>query len=426
MKIAAVVLLWSSAYCAVATAATVVPDSGSYPLSRSDWDWQLPALELANVYLEGDDLIPLWKQMASAYMLRCNLYAKLPSSGAHFSYASEHCRTSELLDALTTHFGYAWNQDARTGILWIYPGDMDIDGVLGEQIILTESAIAAPMHSGIIEPIAQAFPWGTYFTKGWSDLWRGTLDYPVSIPKANYAVREVLNRCCLWSPKQAFLVTPDNIGVQLLDVHLATSEYKTPSPGSRLFWEVEIGPLAEGERPSDEELGMALRAVEPRKRWAARSYLGMCSETENTMSRMLERLPTLALNEDAAWEVMGVANTWNMRPDKFPIGDVISGRLKELCAPEVLGRLSPEAALMVVLSTAAYTGDDNVLARLSGLKGFRIGDLLYDLVRLGNFSPAVSSALYDKQSPYYVGGKLDGLPALPRADFQKLQFKVAE
>ncbi len=364
--------------------------------------------------------------MASAYMLRCNLYAKLPSTGTKFSFQAERCRASELLDALTTHFGYAWDQDAGTGVIWIYPGDMGIDGVLGQQIELAEPVIAAPMYSGIVELIPQAFPWGSFFTKGWSDMWRATLDYPVSIPKANYAVREVLNQCCLWSPKQAFLTTPDSVGVQLLDVHLATSEYKTPSPGSKLFWEVEIGPLAEGVRPSDEELGVALRAAEPRKRWAARSYLGMCTETENTMNRMLERLPTLPLNEGTAWEVMGVAGTWNMRPDKFPIGDVISGRLKELCAPEVLHTLSPEGALMVVMSTIAYTGDDKALARISDLKSLKIDKFLYDLVRLGNFSPAVSGALYDRKSPYYLGGKIEGLPALPHVEFQKLQFNAVK
>jgi hypothetical protein len=56
----------------------------------------------------------------------------------------------------------------------------------------------------------------------------------------------------------------------------------------------------------------------------------------------------------------------------------------------------------------------------------KIDKFLYDLVRLGNFSPAVSGALYDRKSPYYLGGKIEGLPALPHVEFQKLQFNAVK
>lgn len=81
---------------------------------------------------------------------------------------------------------------------------------------------------------------------------------------------------------------------------------------------------------------------------------------------------------------------------------------------------------MVVMSTIAYTGDDKALARISDLKSLKIDKFLYDLVRLGNFSPAVSGALYDRKSPYYLGGKIEGLPALPHVEFQKLQFNAVK
>lgn len=395
------------------------------PLWQSDWDRNLPAMELKGVSMEGSLIAPLWKEMCSRYFLRCNLYVREEEPPSDFAFTAETCQASDLLDALTAHFGYSWDQDDATGVIWIYPSEKKLEDIFGERVEITGQPIAMPMHSGVVEPVRAAFPWGTLFTQAWSDLWLATFDYPVCIPAGRYTIREVLNYCCLWSQTQAFLAMPGIGGVYLTDVNLPFDEYKAPSPGARLFWTMEIGPLATDARPSDDELGLALSSAEPRKRWAAQNYLGMCSITENTFNRMMRRLPALPLNEQTAWEIISFTAAQNGRPDIFPT-DIVVGPLKGLCAPEMLETLSPDAALLVVLSTAVYAGDEEVLGRITRLDEVNISHVLLDLVRLSNFSPNISALLFDDKSPKYIGDQIKGLPKLPHVEFQKLQVKAAD
>lgn len=408
-----------SATLAVGAAASFAED---YPFWQSNWDKELPNVKLEKVSMEGDSITSLWKVMCSSYFIRCNLYLREETSTSKFVFSRQECQASELLDSLASHFGYSWTQDSATGVIWIHPSEKSIDDILGETVRVAEQSIDIPMHTGILEPMREALPWGTLFTQAWSDVWLNTFDYPVCIPKGNQTVRAVLNYCCLWGPSQAFLALPGVGGVYLTDVNLPYDKYKMPSPGTRLFWVKEIGPLPEGERPSDDELGIALGSAEPRKRWAAQQYLIMCSNTEKTMERMTRRLPELPLNEQTAWELIGFAAAQNRRPDKFPVSTVV-GPLKRLSAPETIKTLSADAALLVGLSLSVYAADDSALGLANRLDEVRIENALLDLIRLSNFSPSVSAALFDESAPNYIGDKIRGLPKRDHVGFHKLKIE---
>lgn len=402
-----------------------LPAPADFLSDVSDWDWQLPAMEVSDVSINGDSLAEAWKEMASSLLVRCNLYITPSVPDRDFSFSSERCSALELLDALSSHYGYQWAQDAGTGVIWIFPSDREIESILDTRVDVAASVIAAPMHSGILKPLQEALPYGGLFTQAWSDLWLSTFDYPVALPEGNYTVREILNRCCLWSPKQAYVVTEDPAGLYLMDVHLPFDTYPAPAPGALLFWKTVLGPLPGDRNLSAEDIGLAMRDPEPRTRWAARSYLGMCLESQAGMALLTDRIPSLQPGEGAAWEALGAAAAQNQRPDKFPVPKAIVNALRRHTAPDVLNRLSPEAALLATMATAAYTNDAANLERLTRLDEIVSEQVLFDLIRLANFSEIVFRALHDDTSEYYIGGHLEGLPEQNAVDFQKISVRPA-
>ena len=64
------------------------------------------------------------------------------------------------------------------------------------------------------------------------------------------------------------------------------------------------------------------------------------------------------------------------------------------------------------MATAAYTKDETILENLAAIDitGVATEQVVFELLRLANFSEIVYKAIYDPESAYFVGDQLGELP----------------
>src|SRR6185369_2221579 len=97
-----------------------------------------------------------------------------------------------------------------------------------------------PMQSGILEPLESGCAPG-FAVKRWDALFQNTFNYAVDIPAGRYALRDLLNLCCIANQTKTFLVQSGLGGAFVTAVNLVSDETAAPPIGALDLWNTEIG-----------------------------------------------------------------------------------------------------------------------------------------------------------------------------------------
>lgn len=395
---------------------SVASDTGAFV--PAEWDRALPSMELKGVALEGDRMDRVWGKLGHQYFIRSNLYMEDFEEGAPFRFEADSCKAGELLDAVTAHFGYVWTRAPESGVIWIHPNDVEFEDILADQVKIGREYVGIPLLTGVVEQVRRVLPPGTVVAGRWSEFLVAAGDQPVCISAGSYSMREVLDVCSQWSPSKAFAVFHDT-GLDVLEISSLRDEVtKGLPPGARLFWELNIGPLAEGEAPSDDDIGRALAAPEMRVRWASRMYLRMGTTFENTEQRMRRRIAGLSYSEQAAWEIIGFHAFRHLRPDRSNWAED-SAILDKFSRPHVSKQFSADAEFLLHLTYAAIHRLEAAPVNLERLGEVNVSNVLFDLLRLSYVMPGITAQFFDKGAAGYVGDRLKGLPDIPHKGYHK-------
>lgn len=238
------------------------------------WDKNLPSLETGKVDVNGTSMQEAWKNFSSNVMQHSVLFVQTDFSTVgdfHFQHANATVR--DFLNALVSAYpAYAWEQDARTGVIWIHPKDMAMKDLLPVPLTVTNDYLGLRMQEDVLEKLA-ANPFSNVRAKKWGTGFTDTFDYPVNIPAGAYMVRDIISLCCAANPSISFYITqigkrdiPTVIAVNLTDTGSKNSA------GARAWWNSEVK-TTNGADPTWGDVRNALANTDPIVRENARKYL---------------------------------------------------------------------------------------------------------------------------------------------------------
>ncbi len=271
--------------------------SGEAAQLYSNWDEQLPNIEMHNVHIDKTGIVGAWQEMATKYLLRANFYmdAIRDADSRRFTFDKESTTVKDIFNAfVTTYPAYTYAQDEKTGVIWIYPKKMTYVDLLNAKVRIDHSALQIPMYDGVLLPLCKLTSTNgiiaQYFV---SSLMVVTCNYGVDLPTGTFSVRDILNFCCVPNISAAFFVSPAGslMTSKLIQITPVNLLYDNPMVPPRtaacVFWEMEVGKTQIGT-PNLAEIATALGDSDPQKRMAALSYIKAASvnyETENLMDQ---------------------------------------------------------------------------------------------------------------------------------------------
>lgn len=248
--------------------------------TRSKWDEGILKVEYHQVNIEAGNMVSAWQEMCTKYLLRCNLVvsAGQTSATAKFTFRTNNATGNDLARAfLAAYPEYTNTQDKQTGVLWFHPKNVHYEEILTQEVKIARPAYQIPMFSGVYLPLCELLSPNVSgnqmnFHFGSPDAW--TYNYGVDLPAGNHSVRSILNYCCINNPTKCFIVYEGVRGrSQVVPVNLYYGNPLAPPRAAAVkFWEIEIGKPT-NEIPNAVEISTAMSDTDPRKRWAARSYL---------------------------------------------------------------------------------------------------------------------------------------------------------
>jgi hypothetical protein len=258
---------------------------------------------LGKVSIEGRSMVEAWKNFSTACLFRSVLVLSgEPADTGPFRFDQVSCTGMDFVKAIVSSYPqYQYATDPEYGIVWIFPRQASYQEILGQKLNIREPLKGVPMFSGLLESVAKN-PTACVLAKGLSDLFRNTFDYPLDVPAGEYSVRSLLNLACSGNPCQSFVISPTTSGCPLVTPINLTGDDPTKAPpiGSLVLWNSFIAPAT--KPPGLPEINAALADPDPRKRWAARSYL-----TANAWNIPLDELiATAPGGEGAVWSALGV------------------------------------------------------------------------------------------------------------------------
>jgi hypothetical protein len=273
---------------------------------HSKWDENLLNIELHNVRVKADSMPAAWQEIRTKYLLRANFYRDGVSNedSAKFTFSKEVATEGELLEAfLATYPDYTYTQDKETGILWIHQKRVNYDDILSQKVRIERPAYQVTMLTGVFTPLCRLFPNVHAFLFEFGPPMNLTFDYGIDLPAGNCTVREILNYCCIRNLTMSFAIARDAEGqffIKPIDSYYG-NPLAPPRAAAVKFWEIEIGKSTNGI-PNIAEISTAMSDTNPRKRWAARSYLEAAWKNY--------RFSDLSTNSDspekAVWAALGI------------------------------------------------------------------------------------------------------------------------
>src|SRR4030095_16473765 len=240
----------------------------------SNWDQDLPNLTLDNVRIRASSLVEAWKVMATEYLVRSLLVTSDRALEAKpFDFESAKCTVKDLYDALNSTYGLVWVQDRDTGIAWFHPVEFTYDHILATTVQLAQEQLGLPMQSGILEPVGASS--ATHIiVKQWGSLFENTFNYAVDVPAGIYAVRDLLNLCCVANPTKTFHAQAWHDGRGFVTaVNLISDKANAVPLGALHLWDVEVRQERGKGPPTQEHIMTALANQDAEVRRAARNYL---------------------------------------------------------------------------------------------------------------------------------------------------------
>jgi hypothetical protein len=273
--------------------------------ARSTLDDNVLNVELHDVRIKAKPMLPAFHEICSKYLLRLNLYigtrADAQSDSFHFNRAT--ATGKELIEAfLVVYPVYTYTQDHDSGVIWVHPKTVKYEDILNQKVRVDRPAYQTPAMGAVLLPLCQAL---APRIRASPEVFRGVsyFFYGVDIPSGIRTTKEILNICCVANPLVAFMVFPEIDGALIIAPRYL--DYLNPLAPPRVmavrFWELEIGKATKGI-PSADEIGLAMCDTNPRKRWAARSYLEAASKNY----RWSDLVGNGVDPERALWTALGI------------------------------------------------------------------------------------------------------------------------
>lgn len=405
-------------------------------IDSSSWDHALPTFELEKVEVHGNHITEVWQTLQDSFFIRANLYFVDQSywPNNRFEFSGSSVTVGEILDALCQTYKSQWRQDAKTGIIWIFPEALTYEKLLPKLIEVSENLPAIPMAGKLWEVIRDAQfsnPKApaldelreSVFLGGWTARYLNTYNYCVAIRKGTYSFRDFVNLCACRNPGIAFYAASDGVRTEIIPRRFGHTDWNQPSlPCMTKFWEREIGPITQG-RPMLDILQETLASDSPRLRWAARCF---CLATG--MQWDLERgLASLATNEKSMWTALALVDI-SVRDDGIP-REISGGKkmnldtekyLRSCLTPERLASGEPKTVLLSCLELvrAGYEFPKEILSVVRSRKFTpdQLKGIEFELARIASYNEEIRKMLIDPANPNYIdtGGFCDFLKVEPK------------
>jgi hypothetical protein len=273
------------------------------PLSK--WDETFLNVELHDVHVNSDTIESAWMEIRDKYLLRANLYLGdgWDAESKAFSFNKETATGKELIEAfLATYPTYIYTQDSKTGVIWIYPKRMEYEDILSEKIKINHPAYQVSAVNAVIIPLCKLLHLQPMLSNGNMQAF----NYGVDLPAGVFTARDIVNFCLIANPTKAFRFYPSYGGytggyVIILDNLEYRNPLALPRAAAVKFWEVEIGKPT-NEIPTAAELSVAMSDVDPKIRFAARSY----HEAAPVNYNMKDIIEKSGSPENAVWAALGI------------------------------------------------------------------------------------------------------------------------
>lgn len=315
----------------------------------SNWDQDLPYLQLDKVRIHASSLTEAWKDMSTKYLVRSVLVTSdWAMEEMPFDYETARCTVQDPYDAFAATYGLAWIQDGRTGIAWLHPTELAYDSILAVRVQVVRDHHGLPMQSGILEPLG-ANSTTDIIVKQWDSAFRNTFDFAVNVPAGAYTVRNILNLCCVANPTKTFIARVGDGGVFVTAVNIVPDQMHSVPGGVLHFWDVEMRQeRGEGAPTAEQVMGM-LAHQEAEVRCAARNYL----EAIIWSAQVDEWVTRSASIEQLLWMCIGITSV--LVRFEGVTHQVSIETMKQRATDDFLAECEPGLAVMTALNLTRLT-----------------------------------------------------------------------
>lgn len=386
----------------------------------SSWDQGLPHLVLDHVKIHVSSLAEGWKTFSTEYLLRSVLVvAESASQETPFDYQSTRCTVQDLYDAFAATYGLAWARDEQTGVTWFHPAGLLYDRILSTRVQVAWDHLGLPMQSGILEPLATGIA-SSITAKRWSSLFQNTFNYAVDIPAGAYAVRDLLNLCCVANPTKTFVVQIGQSGTLVTAVNLVSDRMVVVPLGALHLWDVQIDKGRGKGTPGHQRVMAKMADPQADVRRAARIYL----EAIIWSVRVDEWVAGGTSAAQTLWTCIGIASV--LVRSEAATHQASIETMKRLATDDFLTECEPALAVMTALELARLTKDTRGLDIVEKRKfaTIELAGVASDACRVAALSGYVREVLQAKSADAFIG-VLRPLAAIIRSPTAgKLEFQL--
>ena len=355
----------------------------------SNWDHNLPKLALRDVSIQASSLNEAWQIISTEHLARSVLVAPDPALEARpFVYESAICTVKDVYDAVAATYSLDWIQDEQTGVAWFHPETAAHTRILTTKVHVDRDQFGLPMQSGILEPLEDSSAAGINVQR-WDTLFQNTFNYALDVPAGVYAIRDLLNVCCLANPSKTFFVQPTDDLVFVTAVNLAADQVSSVPAGALAWWDVRVGQERGNRAPTQEQVMTALAASDPEVRHAARGYLeaivwSVAADewvlSDNSATKLL-------------WTCIGITSVLVRSAEATHRASIET--MERLATPDFLAQCEPGLAVMTALDLARLTKDERaweIVARRN-FKANELAGIASDACRVAALSGYVRKLL---------------------------------
>ena len=387
----------------------------------ASWVRDTTKLECDNIKIHAGSLAEAWQAISTKYLLQSVLVTSdRTSKRIPFNYESAGCTVKHLYDALAATYGLDWIQDKHTGVAWLHPVELAYDRILRTKIDAARDNLGLPMQSGILEPLG-ADNATNIKVKQWGSLFLNTFNCAVDVPAGTYAIRDLLNLCCVANPTKTFLAQARHDEVLLTATNLVPDKMTKIPAGALHLWDIETEQGRGKDAPTRDQVMTALADRKAEVRRAARNYLEAIIWNINA-DEWAEHVSTSA---QTLWTCIGITSVLVRSEEATHPASIKT--MERLATDDFLAKCEPGLALITALDLARLTKSDRALKMVKERKlGAReLAGVTSDACRIANLSVYVRNALQSKSADS-LPGIMAPLATIVRSPIAgKLDFRLA-
>jgi len=386
------------------------------------WRKVLPSIQLSDVAIEVAAEKEVWDYLSQTYSLQPNriIYwvdfvetndALKERANRTFSFSAESCTVADILDAIAARYDLKWIQDEKTGVLWAYPAEFDLERFDRITVEIERPLVAVPMRSEILDQYIDRRTLGSMrLDSGPSGYYLyHFVQYAVDIPRGTHSLREVLNLACSSSPTQFFemqyMYTPASYPAtetkkwEQLTIY-PDSIRSQPSPANEVLaaYASRYLGVADGANVDAETLGQRLSSPDPAKRRSAQHYVEL---TELKNWKQYQPHEELSLIQNL-WYALACDRYDKMSQEGFPR---VSPYIQENVSDEfLLSCPDSHLVLLLGLERARIERDFSWLKVLQGrtFKPEELAGLEHEVLYIARRCGVIWNALRQPESEYFI------------------------